>query len=455
MKGRRFASNAAANVAAGASATLFQIGLTAIASRVLGPVEFGRWALALSLAALTPLFAVNLSSIVTRRLLERGPEHATTVMQAARQWAFALGATALTGICLAGWGLQAASTLLNNRPAWEFVAVVAVLTLGQLWQVLAQPRFGWHFAREHNWHVAIANSAARLTALLAVLGAALCGLQTPLGLGLGLGLGAATGLLLATRWGSATTPVPTHRSDASVAAARAERRAMMPLLRAFAVWALGSAAIQYALPAFVSLIAPRTFTPFYLAYTLNLIVLGVIGAVASAMLAPVTRQRLAGEFNALQRWLTLGPLATGCVLVLMLSMVWYTLPLLLSIWSAGLAGAEDVRRPFFWLGLQTLVRSISLVYSVLLSSAGRPGQMAQPILMELALTVLIALPLGWAFGDVALLAGLAAAGLATAFLTLRVGLALVPYNASQRAKLGLAFLAAQVLACTAWTLLAR
>jgi hypothetical protein len=452
---RRFASNAAANVAAGASATLFQIGLTAIASRVLGSVEFGRWALALSLSALTPLFAVNLSSIVTRRLLEQGPENATTVMHAARQWAFALGSAALAGICLAGWGLQAVSTLLHNRPAWEFLAVVAVLTLGQLWQVLAQPRFGWHFAREHNWQVAITNSAARLMALLAVLAAALSGLRTPLGLALGLGLGAATGVLLATRWGSATPPVQTHRSDATAAAVRAERQAMTPLLRAFAVWALGSAAIQYVLPAFVSLIAPKTFTPFYLAYTLNLIVLGIVGAVASAMLAPLTRQRLAGEFNALERWLTLGPMATGGILLLMLSMVWYTLPLVLSVWSAGVAGVDDVRRPFFWLGLQTLVRSISLVYSVLLSSAGRPAQMAQPILMELALTVMIALPLGWAFGDVALLAALATAGLATAFLTMRVGLALVPYDSTQRAKLGLTFLAAQALACTAWTLLAR
>src|ERR1700760_500233 len=67
---KRFAFNAGANIFSGAVASAYQLGVTGMAARAWHGAEFASWALALSVAAIAPIFAANLSSVVTRRIVE-------------------------------------------------------------------------------------------------------------------------------------------------------------------------------------------------------------------------------------------------------------------------------------------------------------------------------------------------------------------------------------------------
>src|ERR1700692_1272302 len=67
---RRFAFNAGANILSGAVAAAFQLTITGMASRTWHGAEFASWGLALSVAAIAPIFASNLSSVVARRVVE-------------------------------------------------------------------------------------------------------------------------------------------------------------------------------------------------------------------------------------------------------------------------------------------------------------------------------------------------------------------------------------------------
>lgn len=442
---RRIGSNSLANLSTGVSGTLFQIGLTAIASRSFDPSLFSIWALALSMASLVPLFSANLSTVITRRLMESSSERAGAILQSGQRLAGHLSLGAVTVIGLASLLLQQHSVPLQAMAVGPLLLLVLLLVTAQLWIVLLQPQFGWQYAREDNWKVARVISSARIGGLIG-LGFA-CVLFAKEGL-----LAAALGLLVGSFFGLVVAGVQRGSANSAATLAVSEETAsMLPLLKAFAVWSAGSAAIQYGLPPFISLLAPKDFNAFYLAYILNLILVGTIGAAASALLAPLTRQRLAGATVALEHLLALAPLAIGLLLVLLILLVWYALPQILPMWSSHMATADDVRRPLFWLALQTIARSMTLVHSVLLSSAGRPGQMSRPIVLEIILAIFVALPIGWLFGAIALLATLSIAGLLTALYTVWITLSLGVSRTTSRNFLSLAFVAAQTLTLGLWT----
>lgn len=446
---RRIGSNSLANLSAGVSGTLFQLGLTAIASRSFEPRLFSIWALALSMASLVPLFSANLSSVVTRRLMESRPEQADTILQSSKRLANRLALSTVVVIVFAALFLQQHSAPLQSMAVGPFVLLVLLLVAAQLWNVLLQPQFGSEYARESNWTVARIISSARIGGLIGF------GLACILFAGQGLVI-VASGLLFGTLGGLFVSSVRcSFARDAATQAIKEETASMLPLLKAFAVWAVGSAVIQYGLPPFMSLLAPRDFNAFYLAYVLNLVLVGTIGSAASALLAPLTRQRLAGATIALERLLALAPLAIGLMLVLVMLLIWFVLPQILAIWSSHMATVEEVRKPLFWLVLQTIARSMTLVHSVLLSSAGRPGQMSRPIVLELCLTLFVALPLGWLYGTTAFLAVLAMAGFVTALYTVWLTLNLGISRMTSRRYLSLAFVSAQGLALGIWSIASK
>jgi hypothetical protein len=240
---------------------------------------------------------------------------------------------------------------------------------------------------------------------------------------------------------------PTSRRNAD---SLTERRAIAPLLRAFAVWALGSAAIQNGVPPFVSLIAPQGFNAFFIAYTINLIVVGIIASASSALLAPLARARVTGRVAAMERWLAVGPFATAATLCALISVLWFALPLILTHWSAGLVTAQQVRQPMVWLGAQTIARSTALLHSVLLSSSANPAQLRRPIIIEILLTIAIAAPLGYVHGVRIFLPALALAGQLTALYTAWSALALTVGQAAARTRLFFLFAGAQTVALGLW-----
>lgn len=446
---RKFASNALANLTTGLSGTVFQVGLTAIATRSFDKEGFSVWALAWSMAAWVPLFSVNLSTVVTRRLVE-APSAAGAITLASKELAVQLSVAAFAVILLLSAGLLLTSKPLAEAKPLSFLTVVALLTLAQLWQVVLQPTFGRSYACEENWRVARTVILSRIGALLSI-GAFCWTVGTSLEIAaLGLLMGTVAGLLVGL--GSCRDSA---RPVALAAEVSAERRLIRPLLGAFAIWSIGSAMIQNGLPAFLSLIAPDRFNAFFLAYTLNMVVVGTIGAASSALLAPLARMRVVGRSEQLKRWLATAPAATGGILLVLMLIVWYTLPWLLPVWSPGVANVQDVRHYLFWLSIQTMVRSTCLVYSVVLSSAGKPTQLRQPIFIELTIAIALALPLGWWFGDVALLCTLAGAGWIASVFTSWTTLTLDEHSSQGRRQLLALFVATQLTVTLLWAEIAR
>ncbi|MFM0204979.1 hypothetical protein PQR53_34740 [Paraburkholderia fungorum] len=446
------ASNAFANLVTGVSATVFQIGLTAIATRSFGSNGFPIWALAMSLAALVPLFSANLSTVVTRRLLERSPTTSEmVVVQAAAKYAKRLSCVAIFAILAISVGLHGWSVPLRNVGLAGFVSLVALLVAGQMWQIMLQPGFGRYFARERNWNVALTTIFARLGALAGM--GFLCWLVAgrPQLAAASLTLGACIGLYLVhkvLKGGDLLEKVPVEQTEDEYAA-------MRPFLKAFIVWSISAAAIQYGLPAIMSILSPTDFSAFYLAYTLNLVVVGTVAAAASALLAPLGRKRLAGHWDSLERWMKFAPIMTGLMLLLFLTIVWYALPVLLRVWSAGVSPPDQVRHSLLWLALQTIARSMTMVYSVLLSSGGRPGQLSRPVILELTLTCSVALAAGFVFGETAFLATLAITGLVTAVYTVWITLNLDMCPSHSRFRLMGIFLLSQIFTLGSWILITR
>jgi hypothetical protein len=449
---RRFASNALANLAAGISGTFYQVGLTAIASRSFDPRDFAAWSLAVSLSALVPLFSISLSTIVTRQLVELPQLQHPILLTAARRIASCLGLIAFVAIILIALGMQYASQPARAFGGAAFCLLVALLVLSQIWQVVSQPSFGWFYAHEQNWRAARVIVAVRVfaTAGMGLLCWRISG--NPVLAALFVAAGAIAGLAVGGR-----ARLPNKAINAingphhlPVDGVHQRQLAMMPLLKAFAVWSIGSAAIQYCLPAFMSIIAPAHFNAFFLAYTLNQVVIGTVATAASALLAPLTRKRLAGDLAHLEIWLSWAPVATATALVVLMTSLWFVMPYLLAVWSPGVATAQDVRAPFYWLAMQTIARSMTLIHSVLLSSAGRPAQLSRPIFFELALALLFAAPVGYYFGESAFLAALAGAGLFTAIFTVRLTLLLDVCRPESRTRLMLSFLLSQTVALGLW-----
>ncbi|MFM0505049.1 polysaccharide biosynthesis protein [Paraburkholderia caffeinilytica] len=451
MIARRLASNAFANLVTGVSATVFQIGLTAIATRSFGSKGFPIWALAMSLAALVPLFSANLSTVVTRRLLERSSTDEIVVVQAARRYAKHLSCAAIVVILAISTMLHGWSVPLRNVGLPTFVSLVALLVAGQMWQIMLQPGFGRYFARERNWNVALTTIFARVGALAGM--GFLCWMISgrPELAAASLTLGACVGLYLVHRILNSNESL----EEAPPEAMRAECTAMKPFLKAFIVWSISAAAIQYGLPAIMSILSPNDFSAFYLAYTLNLVVVGTVAAAASALLAPLGRKQLAGHWDSLERWMMFAPLATGLLLLVFLTIVWYALPVLLRVWSAGVSPPDQVRHALFWLALQTIARSMTMVYSVLLSSAGRPIQLSRPVILELGLSCSVALFAGFAFGETAFLAALAVTGLVTAIYTVWITVNLEVCASIARIRLVGIFLLSQILTLGSWILVTR
>jgi hypothetical protein len=449
---RRFASNALANLTTGISSTFHQVGLTAIASRSFDSIGFAAWSLAVSLSALAPLFSVSLSTIVTRQLVELPKPQHPVLLIAARRVARGLSLIAFVAIILIALGMQYASQPARAFGSTSFCLLVALLVLSQVWQVVFQPSFGWFYAHEQNWGAARVIVAARVFATSGM--GLLCWLVSgnPALAALFVAAGAALGLAVGgrARLPTAVTTVANGPHHLQTDAVRQRQKAMMPLLKAFAVWSIGATAIQYGLPAFISIIAPAHFSAFFLAFTLNQVVIGTVATAASALLAPLARKRLAGDFAHLEMWLSWAPVATAAALVALMTSLWFAMPYLLAAWSPGVATANDVRAPFYWLAMQTIARSMTLIHSVLLSSTGRPAQLSRPIFFELALALLFAVPLGYYFGESAFLAALAGAGLFTAIFTVRLTLWLDVCRPESRTRLMLGFLLSQALALSLW-----
>ena len=450
----RFGSNAFANVLSGVSAIVFQLGLTALATRSFNAESFSVWSLALSMASLTPLFAVNLSAVVTRQLVPAqsvgGGDVAAIVMAAARRLGRWLAALAVLAILLAGLGLHWASPNLATTGTGTFVLAVLLLTVGQVWQITIQPIQGWHYAREQNWPVAGALLLIRSSALMAMWLASRNLTGDLLGTAICLSLGNWVGVALAH------TRSFNPKTEACDAGSGLKRQVFdtMLLLRWFAVWSFGMAAIQYGLPQLMSILRVAHYNAFYLAYSLNLGLSGAVAAIGSAMLAPVARLGASGDRYAMVQALTYLPMLIALFVVTALVGLQLAMPLLVKHWSHGIAFAGDINAYLFLLGFQTIARALSVVFAMVLASRATALRLVGPALLEVAVVLFIAVPLGGIFGERAFLLALAGAGVVGALTTATVGVSVAGLERSDRRRVLVRFVVMEVLALAACCLLA-
>jgi hypothetical protein len=209
-------------------------------------------------------------------------------------------------------------------------------------------------------------------------------------------------------------------------------------------------AIQYGLPQLMSILGTAHYNAFYLAYTLNLVIVGFVNAIGLAALAPIARLGAEADRKVLVQVLSYLPPVIGIILIAVLFVLRVGMPYISDHWSRGLAATADINVYLFLLGLQTIARSLSLVFSIVLASRTSGLRLIGPSLIELALTVLVAIPLGRMSGTSVFLLALVAAGLLSAMATAAVALKVGGLHRSDQLKVLTRFALTEITCLLVW-----
>lgn len=412
---KRFASNAVANIFSGVTAAIYQLTVTGIGSSVWQGREFSAWALALSFAAIAPIFAANLSSVITRRVVEarhgKSAADESAIVKAGRRIGQQLTLLAIALLLCVGTGVQMLSGS-DFLATWAFAILLTVMLFTNSWLLLWQVRFGQHFADERNWLPAFTLAGARLGGAAGMLVGLKAGDQVLAAAAIGLCVGTWIGLACARVLLPGPRTAGLNGFDPTLPEIQAQYRANLRLLSGFAVGAVSMLVIQYSISPLMALIAPQRFNAFYLASTLNAVAVSVLAAAMSAMLAPLTRWRAAGNAATLRRVALFSPMLCAISCFAILCVCWFAMNPVLSALNVRAASSDDIRAFLAILGYQTIIRNAAAGYAMYIASTGTSRQMAIPLLIEITLAFVIAVPMGWLYGEDALLYGLIFSGFA-------------------------------------------
>ena len=455
---KKFAWNAGANVFSGAMAAAYQLTITFMAIKAWHGTEFSSWALALSVAAIMPIFAINLSSLVARRVVEglhsKSEVIEPAVLLSGRRIGHQLTFIAFVSLICAGTFLHMHSTTEVMSTA-GFFWMLLLLLLTNTWVLLWQVRFGRYYADECYWPPALMFGAARMGGEIGMiialalsnqsLAAAACGLCV----GTWMGLGCAQVLL----------PSPSIVRIVGAGPSRTEiqkqYRKNTLMLSGFAVGSVSMIVIQYGIPPFMAILTAQRFNAFYLASVFNTIVIGVLAAAMAPMLAPLTRWHIRGEVSSLRSIILFSPILCASISFLALCFCWYAMDPILHAVTVRTASVEEIRIFLALLGFQTIIRNAAAGFAMYVSSAGSPREMAAPIIIEIALAVIVAVPVGLLYGALPLLYGLIFAGALGSLYSSRIVASLhQPQQISLRTSFS-SLLIAQTTICGVWWWIVR
>lgn len=450
---KRYSLNAAANIFSGAVTAAYQLTITAMAVATWNGVDFAAWGLAMSIAAIAPILSVNLSSVVTRRLVEARHGGSCTVetaiVLAGRRISRGLALLAFaTLFCVGAW-IQRRSVpgpLTTN----EFLILLALLLSTNIWVLLWQVRYGQYYADERNWLPAFTLACARGGGILGMTAVLALDSQNLMTVALGLFAGTWMAVVVA----QLVIPCPTQAEGACGRPTTSEIRDQfwrnLRVLYGFAFGTASSIIILYSIPPLIALIVPQQFNAFYLASTLNAVVIGVLSAAMSALLAPFTRWHAVGAARGMQRIVLFSPALCAGACLFTLCVCWFALEFILDAQTACTADINDIRFFLALLGLQTIVRTSSVGFATYVSSAGSARQMGLPLVIEMILAFTVAVPLGWLFGVRVLLLGLTFSGLVgSQFSTKALASLCVPAQITARAAFA-SLLTAQLVGSALW-----
>jgi hypothetical protein len=454
---KRFAWNASANIFNGAVSMAYQLTIVGLGIKTWHGTTFSSWALALSVAAITPIFAVNLSSVITRRIVEgrHGKLNANELatLQAGRRIGCQATILAIIILICAGAYIQMSSFAAGSTGA--FLTVLLMLLLANTWLLLWQVRFGQYYADERNWLPALVLAAARIGGALGMIAGLSIENKSLFTASLGLCMGTWIGL------GCAYFFLPEPKA-ALVDGSRLTRmeiskqyRANIILLSGFVVGAVSMLVIQYGVPPFMAILNPQRFNAFYLASTLNIVAIGVLAAAMAALLAPLTRWNASGEFNSLKRIVIFSPILCASSSFAVLCFCWYAMGSVLHLLTSRIASMDDIRIFLAILGFQTIIRNAAAGFAMYIASSGSPRHMTIPLAIEIVLAIIVAVPLGLVYGALPLLYGLIFSSLIGSLYSSKVVSSLsqskeIPLNVSFAA-----LLIANIVVCGLWWMIVR
>jgi hypothetical protein len=153
--------------------------------------------------------------------------------------------------------------------------------------------------------------------------------------------------------------------------------------------------------------------------------------------------------------LTYLPILIALFLVTALVGLKLAMPLLVTKWSHGVASAVDVNYYLALLGLQTIARSLAVVFGIVMASRAIGLRLVGPSMLELAVVIFIAVPLGSLFGERAFLLALGGAGLTAALAVAVVGILIAGLERTDQRRLILQFAVTEGAALSAWWLLSK
>jgi hypothetical protein len=434
-----FASNAGANIMSGFVSAAYQLAVIGMASRTWHGAAFAAWGLALSVASIAPIFASNLSSVMTRRVVEarhgRVGAAELIIVLAGRRLGRHLTLIALLSLVCAGSWIHAHSTSAA-LPMGAFLVLLVELLVTNGWLLLWQVRFGQYYADERNWLPALTLALARVGGGLGMLVGLTVGAQRLEVAGLGLCAGTWAGLASARLLLPAPSAVGMAGPRPAATEIQKQYRVNLLVLSGFAVGALSMLVIQYSIPPLMALIAPDRFNAFYVASVLNTVAVGVLAAAMSAMLAPLTRWHATDDTLSLRRVALFSPIACTLCCLIVLCFCWYAMEPVLKVLTIRSASIEGIKTFLAILGFQTIIRNAAAGYAMYIASAGSSRQMAAPLVIEIVLAFAIAVPLGWFHGERALLIGVILAGLIGSLYSSKI---IASLSFANRISLGIAF----------------
>ena len=439
-------------------AAAYQLTITGIAIKTWHGTEFSSWALALSVAAILPIFAINLSSLVARRVVEgrhiKSEVIESAVLLSGRRIGHQLTLMAFLSLICVG-------TFLHIHSATEVMSTVGffwmllLLLLTNTWTLLWQVRFGRYYAEECYWPPALILGAARLGGLIGIIIALSLSNQSLAAAAFGLCVGTWIGLGCA----HALLPSPSIARIIGAAPSRIEiqkqYRNNTLMLAGFAVGSISMIVIQFGIPPFMAILTPQRFNAFYLASVFNTVVIGVLVAAMAPMLAPLTRWHMRGDISSLMGIIQFSPILCASISLVALCFCWYVMDPILHTLSVRAASVEEIRMFLAILGFQTIIRNAAAGFAMYVSSAGSPWEMAAPLVIEIALTIIVAVPMGLFYGALPLLYGLIFAGALGSLYSSKIVASL---HQSQQILLRTPFLSlliTQATICGVWWLIVR
>lgn len=450
---KRLSSNASANIFSGAVVMVSQLGVTAMAVATWHGVEFAVWGLAMSIAAIAPIFSANLSSVLTRRLVEARYKESgkvrNAIVMSGRRISRCLAIISFVTLFSAGAWIQAHS-VSEPLTTSEFLILLTMLLCANGWVLLWQVRFGQCYADERHWWPALTLACSRGGGILGMFIVLYLGSQNHITAAIGLLLGTCIGLvigqlLLPSYWigGAAELPAELEIRDQLWHSIR--------VLYGFAFGAFSSLITQYSIPPLIAFIEPHRFNAFYLASVLNAVVVGVISAAMSVLLVQFTRWHTFGVALGVDRIALFGPALSAGASLFVLCVCWFGLQFMPdNFFTIRSIDFNDIGLFLALLGFQTIIRTSASGFAIYVYAAGSSRQMIAPLAIEMLLILMIAVPMGWLFGVNALIIGLMFAGLIGSQFSAKAFTSLCkPAQVSDRTAL-VSLLTAQLVGSVLW-----